>query len=200
MLFLIKLVTIFGIPKLWITIVELTILVTWRKLHCRFHIIPRKHTYWTDLVLRHQCLVAVDTILYWWCECRHCFLLIVVGFNTLLAESLRRERGITLPSSSSFDLPNIQRFGWVRQVSYWINQFYLRTHILEFHWLFLHPRSITIKDLTFSFRKIGKCTQTWDGFCFGLNHVLGRFYLRERTPNPVSVTRSSWKDKEIGFE
>ena len=35
----------------------------------------------------------------------------------------------TLPtSSSSFDLSIIQRFGWVRQVSYWINQFYLCMH------------------------------------------------------------------------
>ena len=35
----------------------------------------------------------------------------------------------TLPtSSSSFDLPIIQLFGWVRQVLYWINQFYLCTH------------------------------------------------------------------------
>ena len=89
MLFLIKLVTIFGVPKLWITIVELTILATGIKLHCRYHIIPRKHSYWTDLVLRHQCLVAVDTILYWWCKYRLCFLLLVVGFNTLLAESLQ---------------------------------------------------------------------------------------------------------------
>ena len=35
----------------------------------------------------------------------------------------------TLPtSSSSFDLSIIQLFGWVRQVLYWINQFYLCTH------------------------------------------------------------------------
>ena len=72
MLFLIKLVTIFGVPF------ELTILATGRKLHCRFHIISRKHSYWTDLVVRHQRLVAVDTSLYWWCEYCHCFLLIVV--------------------------------------------------------------------------------------------------------------------------
>ena len=113
----------------------------------------------------------------------------------------------TLPtSSSSFNLPIIQRFGWARQVSYWINQFYLCTpHILEFCWLFLRPSSITkqicrnfekIIDWTFSCRKIGQCTQTWDGFCFRFNHVLSRFYLRERIPNQVSVTRNSWKDKQ----
>ena len=49
-----------------------------KKLLCRFHIISRKHSYWTDLVLRQQHLVAVDTILYWWCEYCHCFLLVVV--------------------------------------------------------------------------------------------------------------------------
>ena len=32
------------------------------------------------------------------------------------------------------------------------------------------------------------------------NHVLSRFYLRERIHNPVSITRSSWKDKQMGFE
>ena len=121
----------------------------------------------------------------------------------------------TLPtSSSSFDLPIIQLFGWVRQVSYWINQFICaRTHTLEFCWLFLRPRSITkqiaaasisfMQELwgTFSFTKIGKCTQIRDGFCFGFNHVLSRFYLRERIRNPVShVTRSFWKDKQMGFE
>ena len=28
-----------------------------------------------------QCLVAIYTIVYWWCEDLHCFLLVVVGFN-----------------------------------------------------------------------------------------------------------------------
>ena len=36
--------------------------------------------------------------------------------------------------------------------------------------------------------------------CFGFNLVLRRFYLRERIHYPVSVTRSSWKDKQMGFE
>ena len=27
-----------------------------------------------------------------------------------------------------------------------------------------------------------------------------RFYLRERIPDPVNVTRRSWKDKQMGFE
>ena len=40
----------------------------------------------------------------------------------------------------------------------------------------------------------------WDGFYFGFNHVLSRFYLREQILNPVSVTKSSWKDKQMGFE
>ena len=55
--------------------------------------------------------------------------------TTLLAESLRslldksRKKEATLPtSSSSFDLPIILFFGWVRQVLYWINQFYQCTH------------------------------------------------------------------------
>ena len=132
MLFLIKLVTIFGIPKLWITIVELTILVTGRKLHCRFHIIPRKHTYWTDLVLRHQCLVAVDTILYWWCEYRHCFLLIVVGFNTLLAELLRS----FLDTSGKRNHSAIFKFLWsAEHPAIWMSQasFILDKPVLPAH-------------------------------------------------------------------
>ena len=44
------------------------------------------------------------------------------------------------------------------------------------------------------------CTQIRDGFCFGFNHVQDRFYLGERIHNPVSVTPSSWKDKQVGFE
>ena len=39
------------------------------------------------------------------------------------------------------------------------------------------------------FRKIRRCTLIWYGFCFGFNHVLSRFYLRERIHNPVSVSR-----------
>ena len=91
----------------------------------------------------------------------------------------------------------------------------LRSFLDEFCWLFLHPRCITkqithasiwcrnfekIIDWTFRFWYIGKCTQTWDGFCFGFNHVLSRFYPRERIPNPVSVTWTPSKDKQMGFE
>ena len=39
-----------------------------------------------------------------------------------------KEEATLSASSSSFDLPIIQRFRWVRQVSYWINQFYLCMH------------------------------------------------------------------------
>ena len=52
----------------------------------------------------------------------------------------------------------------------------------------------------FSFRKIGKCALIWDGFCFGFDHVLSRFYLRERIHIPVRVMQSSWKDKQMAFE
>ena len=44
-LLFIKLIPLFGVPKLWITTFELSILATWRKLHGRFHIIPWKHRY-----------------------------------------------------------------------------------------------------------------------------------------------------------
>ena len=95
--------------------------------------------------------------------------------------------------------------------------------ILEFCWLFLRSRSITIQmaaasisrinfqkiiDSTFSklrrsatpaFRKMGKCTSIWDEFCFRCNHVLSRFYLRELIRHPVTVTRSSWKNKLMSF-
>ena len=48
---------------------------------------------------------------------------------TLIFPRRVREEEATLPTSSnSFDLSIIPRFGWVRQVSYWINQFYLCTH------------------------------------------------------------------------
>ena len=57
------------------------------------------------------------------------------AISTLLAELLwsfldkSEKEEATLPtSSSSFDLPIIQLLGWVRQVLYWINQFYLCTH------------------------------------------------------------------------
>ena len=112
-----------------------------------------------------------------------------------------KEEATLLTSSSSFDLPIIQRFGWVRQVSYWINQFYPCTHAHSGVLLTLSAPTLHKKiDWAFSFGKTGKCTQTWNGFCFELNHVLSRFYFRERIPNPVSVTRSSWKDKLMGFE
>ena len=42
------------------------------------------------------------------------------------------------------------------------------------------------------FRKIRRRTPIWDGFCFGFNHVLSRFYLRERIHNPVSVSRCAF--------
>ena len=42
------------------------------------------------------------------------------------------------------------------------------------------------------FRKIKRCTLIWYGFCFGFNHVLSRFYLRERIHNPVSVSRCAF--------
>ena len=42
------------------------------------------------------------------------------------------------------------------------------------------------------FRKIRRCTLIWYGFCFGFNHVLSRFYLRERIHNPVSVSRCAF--------
>ena len=43
-----------------------------------------------------------------------------------------------------------------------------------------------------AFRKIRRCTPIWYGFCFGFNHVLSRFYLRERIHNPVSVLRCAF--------
>ena len=56
------------------------------------------------------------------------------------------------------------------------------------------------RSASLAFRKIGKCTPIRDGFCFGFNHVLSRFYSRERIHNPVlSGARSSWKDKLMGF-
>jgi len=102
-------------------------------------------------------------------------------------------------SSSSFDLPIIQRFGWVRQVIL-INQLYLCTY--AYSGVLRTLSAPTLHNKTnrcpfnfmqefwenyrmFSFRKIGKSTQTWDGFCFGFNHVLSRFYLRERISNPL---------------
>ena len=39
-----------------------------------------------------------------------------------------KEEATPPTSSSSFDLPIIQLFGWVRKVLFWINQFYLCTH------------------------------------------------------------------------
>ena len=72
--------------------------------------------------------------------------------------------------------------------------------------LVIEPTSIPCRnfekiiDWTISFRKIGKCTQVRDGFCFGFNHILSRFYWSERIHNPVSVTQSSWKEKQMGFE
>ena len=145
-----------------------------------------------------------------------------VVVSTLLAESLRsfldksgkRKRlcrhllnRLICRSSSFLDESD--------KVLYWINQFYLCTHaysgvLLTLSAPTLHNKTNSYRfnfmqevweiiDWTFSFRKIGKCTQIRDGFCFGFNHVLSRFYLRERIHNPVSVTRSSWKDKLMGY-
>ena len=141
---------------------------------------------------------------------------------TLLAELITlifpwkvRKEEVTLPTSSkSFDLLFIPPFGWVRQVSCWINQFYLCMHMYcilthtpqQNRWLPLrfHATSISCSDFEkiidsmFSklrqsashvFRKIRRCTLIWYGFCFGFNHVLSRFYLRERIHDPVSVSR-----------
>ena len=84
------------------------------------------------------------------------------------------------------------------------------------HVLYSNPYSITKQmaatsfsrsdfeiDLMFSkpwrsaspvFRKIRRCTPIWDGFCFGFNHVLSRFYLRERIHNPVSFSRCAFNN------
>ena len=39
----------------------------------------------------------------------------------------------------------------------------------------------------------------WDGFGRWHFDVFGRFYLRERILDPVSVTRIAFKDKIMGF-
>lgn len=42
------------------------------------------------------------------------------------------------------------------------------------------------------FRKIKRCNLIWDGFGFGFNHVLSRFYLSEWNNDPVSVSRCAF--------
>ena len=129
-----------------------------------------------------------------WCETanKYSFMLYCsdTSQSTLLAESLRsflnksgkrkrlcRHLQIPLVCQSSSDLDKSDEFqtGWTSFIC-------ARTHSLKFYWLYLHPRSIakqidtasiscrnfgTIIDWTFSFRKNGKCTPIWDGFCFG---------------------------------
>ena len=102
-------------------------------------------------------------------------------------------------------------FGWVRLVSCWIISFTC-AHMC----VYSNPHSITKQmaatsfsrsdfeiDLMFSkpqrsaspvFRKIRRCTPIWDGFCFGFNHVLSRFYSRERIHNPVSFSRGAFNN------
>ena len=57
------------------------------------------------------------------------FTLLAESLRSFLDESGKRKRLCRhLQVKYSFDLSIIQCFGWVRQVSYWINQFYLCTH------------------------------------------------------------------------
>ena len=139
--------------------------------------------------------------------------LLILELITLIFPWKVRKEEVTLPTSSkSFDLLFIPPFGWVRQVSCWINQFYLCMHIL----LYSNPHSLTkqmaatliscsdfkkIIDSMFSklqrstspaFRKIRRCTPIWYGFCFGFNHVFSWFYRHERIHDPVSVLRCAF--------
>ena len=99
---------------------------------------------------------------------------------------------------------------WMSQTSFMLDKSVLPVHACV---LYSNPHSITkqmaatsisrsdfeqIIDSMFSklwqspspvFRKNRRSTPIWDGFCFGFNHVLSRFYLRERIHDPVSVSR-----------
>ena len=56
--------------------------------------------------------------------------LLILELITLIFPWKVRKEEVTLPTSSkSFDLLFIPPFGWVRQVSCWINQFYQCMHI-----------------------------------------------------------------------
>ena len=112
--------------------------------------------------------------------------------TSIFPRYVRKEEATLPASSSSFDLPIIQLFGWVRQVLYWINQFYLCMHAYSgvLLTLSLSPRSITkqIAAASISCRNFEKIIWKMhpDSRLFWIsNHVLSRFYLRERIQNPV---------------
>ena len=86
-------------------------------------------------------------------------------YRTNVLRIALRHLQIPLICRSSHELDASDKFG------YRINQFYLCRHAYS---VVLPIRYIScrnfekITDWTFSFRKIGKYTRIWDGFCFGL--------------------------------
>lgn len=135
---------------------------------------------------------------------------------TLPAESLWSSLKSQKRRSDSADIFKVLWFTdhpaiWMSQTSLMLDK------SVFFHvYCILNPYSITkqmaatsisrsgfekIIDSTFSkpwwsaspvFRKIRRCTPIWDGFCFGFNHVLSQFDLREWIHEPVSVLRCAF--------
>ena len=99
---------------------------------------------------------------------------------------------VTLPTySKSFDLLFIPHAHVLYSNPYSITKQMAATSIScsDFEKIIDSMFSKLRRSASHVFRKIRRCTLIWYGFCFGFNHVLSRFYLRERIHNPVSVSR-----------